>query len=123
MRIITAAACALVLCMGPALAAGDDVMAGFYGNTAVSTGGAIESHTHFKADHTFDAVFSGMGQTFASKGTWEIKDGQVCRVYDPAPPGITNPFCVPAAPHKVGDKWTVTVNGASRDVTLLAGIQ
>ncbi len=63
-------------------------MAGFYGNTVISTGGAIESHTHFKADHTFDAMFSGMGQTFASKGTWELKDGNVCRTYDPAPPGI-----------------------------------
>ncbi|MEJ0042558.1 MAG: hypothetical protein WDM81_10225 [Rhizomicrobium sp.] len=64
-----------------------------------------------------------MGQSFASKGTWEIKDGQVCRTYDPPPPGISNPLCVPADPHKIGDTWTVTVNGQTRNVSLAAGIQ
>lgn len=117
-----AAALAVLVLSGAAVAA-DDMMAGFYGNTVISTGGAIESHTHFKADHTFDAMFSGMGQTFASKGTWEIKEGNVCRTYDPAPPGVSNPVCVPAEPHKVGDKWTVTINGAERQVTLVAGNQ
>ncbi len=119
-KIVAAASAALVLCITPAFAA-DDVMAGFYGNTVISTGGAVESRTHFKADHTFDAVFGG--GMFTSKGTWEIKDGNVCRTYDPPLPNIPNPVCVPAEPHKVGDKWTVTVNGDTRQVSLVAGIQ
>lgn len=120
MKIIAAAAAALLLSAGSALAA-DDLMAGFYGNTVISTGGAVESRTHFKADHTFDAVFGG--GMFNSKGTWEIKDGNVCRTYDPPIPNVPNPVCVPAEAHKVGDKWTVTVNGDVRQVSLVAGIQ
>jgi hypothetical protein len=120
LKIVAATAAALLLCGGAALAA-DDVMAGFYGNTVISTGGAVESRTHFKADHTFDAVFGG--GMFNSKGTWEIKDGNVCRTYDPPIPNLPNPVCVPAVPHKVGDKWTVTVNGDVRQATLVAGIQ
>ena len=123
MRRLLITASAAMLLAGPAFAA-DDIMAGYYGNTVVSTGGAIESHTHYKADHTFDAMFSGMGQTFASKGTWAIDGtGQLCRTYDPPPPGMTNPVCIPAAAHKVGDNWTVTVGGATRAVTMKAGIE
>jgi len=117
---IAAAAGVLLLCAGSATAA-DDMMAGFYGNTVISTGAAAESRTHFKADHTFDAVFGG--GMFNSRGTWEIKDGQLCRTYDPPIPNVPNPVCVPAEGHKVGDKWTVTVNGDVRQVSLVAGIQ
>ena len=120
MRISLAAVAALLLSSSAVMAA-DDVMAGFYGNTVISTGGAVESRTHFKADHTFDAVFGG--GMFNSKGTWEIKDGSVCRTYDPAIPNVPNPVCVPAEPHKAGDKCTVTVNGQERQVSLVAGIQ
>ena len=122
MRRILIAAAALLMSGGAGLAA-DDVMAGFYGNTVISTGNGIESRTHFRADHSFDANFKQGAQSFASKGTWKADTGQVCRVYDPVPPGFTNPVCIPAEPHKVGDHWKVTVNGGTRDVTLVAGIQ
>jgi hypothetical protein len=120
MRGILIAGVTAVLLSGASLGA-DDVMASFYGNTVVSTGGAAESRTHFKADHTFDAVFAG--GAFVSKGTWELKDDQVCRIYDPPVPGMANPVCVAFGAHKVGDKWSVTVNGQERQVTLLQGIQ
>lgn len=123
MRRILIAATALLMSGGAALAA-DDVMAGFYSNTVISTGNGIESRTHFNADHTFDAKFSAGGQSLASKGTWSIDAaGQVCRVYDTPPPGITNPVCIPADPHKVGDHWTVTAGGGTREVTMVAGVQ
>jgi hypothetical protein len=122
MRRISIAVAALLLCGGAALAA-DDPMAGFYGNTVISTGNGIESRTHFNADHTFDAKFTQGAQIFASKGTWTAAGGQVCRTYDPPPPGFTNPICIPAEPHKVGDHWTVTAGGGTRDVTLVAGVQ
>ena len=122
MRRIMIAAAALLLSGGAALAA-DDVMAGFYGNTVISTGNGIESRTHFRADHTFDATLAQGAQRFASKGTWAVDNGQLCRTYDPAPPGATNPLCVPAEPHKVGDHWTVAFNGGTREVTMVAGVQ
>src|ERR1700709_2603893 len=122
MRKIMMATAALLLCAGPALAA-DDVMAGFYGNTGISTRGGIENRTPFRADHTFDAAFPSPAGSLASKGTWEIKDGQVCRTYDPPPPGFTNPVCIPAEAHKVGDAWTVTVAGSARSAELVAGVQ
>lgn len=117
---LAAGSVALLLSGGAAFAA-DNLMTGFYGNNVISTGGTVESRTHFKADHTFDAVFGG--GMFTSKGTWEIRDGQLCRTYDPPLPNIPNPLCVPAEQHKVGDKWTVTVNGDVRQVSLVAGIQ
>jgi len=123
MRNILIAATALTLMAAPALAA-DDIMAGFYGNTVVSTGGMFEAHTHYRADHTFDVAASGMGQTFNGKGTWALDGkGNVCRTFEVAPPMGPNPQCGPIAAHKVGDKWQVTANGNTRDVELKAGIQ
>ena len=113
----------LVLSVAPAFAA-DDIMAGYYGNTVVSVGGILESHTHYRADHTFDMTATAMGQSFDGKGTWAIDDkGQLCRTYESPPPGMPNPLCIPAAAHKVGDSWTVSVNGQTRDMSLKAGIQ
>ena len=86
----------------PAFAA-DDVMAGFYGNTAVSTGGSIEIHTHYRADHTFDFVGSMMFISKTFKGTWALDGkGNICRTYigDP-PPDTTNPSCAPIVARKV----------------------
>ena len=117
------AATALALIAAPALAA-DDIMAGFYGNTAVSTGGMFEAHTHYRADHTFDTAATGMGQTFNGKGTWALDGkGNICRTFEVAPPMGPNPQCGPIAAHKVGDTWTVEANGSTRTVTLKAGIQ
>lgn len=113
----------LVLSSAPALA-GDDIMAGYYGNTVVSVGGVLESHTHYRADHTFDVSATAMGQSFNDKGTWAIDDkGQLCRTYESPPPGFPNPLCIPAEAHKVGDSWTVSVNGQTRNMSMKAGIQ
>ncbi|MGZ5936854.1 MAG: hypothetical protein ACXWLK_05605 [Rhizomicrobium sp.] len=123
MRRILMFASAVALCAAPAFAS-DDIMAGYYGNTVVSAGGMIESHTHYRADHTFDLTASAMGQTFNSKGTWKIDDkGQLCRTYETAPPGMPNPLCIPAEPHKPGDNWTASVNGQTRNMTMKAGVE
>ncbi len=122
MRRILLAAAALTLWSGAALAA-DDVMAGFYGNTVISTGNGIETRTHYKADGHLEALFSAMGQSASTTGTWKVAAGQLCRTYDSPPQGVVNPSCIPAEAHKVGDSWTVTVNGAVREVKLVAGIQ
>jgi len=108
----------------PAFAA-DGEMAGFFGNTIVSTGGVAEVHTHYRADHTFDLVASMMGMSRTFKGTWAADGkGDICRTYvGDVPPDTTNPFCKPVAAHKVGDTWTVTANGSARTLTLKAGIQ
>ena len=118
------AASVLALASAPALA-GDDVMAGYYGNTVVAAGGMVESHTHYRADHTFDVSATAMGQSYNFKGTWSVDDkGQLCRTYaDPAPPNTPNPLCLPAEAHKVGDTWTVSMNGNSRTLTLKAGVE
>jgi hypothetical protein len=105
----------------PALAA-DDVMAGFYGNTIVSTGGGAEFHTHYRADHTFDLVGSMMLMRHTFNGTWAADGkGNICRSYiGGAPPGAPNPNCTPIVPRKVGETWT-SKDGA-RTLTLKAGV-
>jgi hypothetical protein len=121
-RVLLAAAAALLLA-GPAFA-GDEAMTNFYGNTLVATGGIAESHTHFKADHTFDVSATAMGMDYNFRGTWKLENGQLCRHYDdPVPPRTPNPLCAPFEPHKVGDSWTVTMNGNTRTLTLKAGIE
>jgi len=123
MRRIVFLASAFVFAAAPALAA-DDIMAGFYGNTVISSGGVLESHTHYRADHTFDVTATAMGQSFNGKGTWAIDDkGQLCRTYETPPPSMPNPLCIPAESHKVGDSWTITINGGTRNMSLKAGIQ
>jgi hypothetical protein len=124
MRKFLTAASVIALSATPALAA-DDAMAGFYGNTIVSTGGAAEIHTHYRADHTFDLVGSMMGMSQTFKGTWaEDGKGNVCRTFaGDAPPNTPNPLCAPLAAHKVGDSWSVTMNGNTRALTVKAGVQ
>ena len=123
MRNLLIAASAAMLLAAPAFAA-DDIMAGYYGNTVVSTGGPVESHTHYKADHTFDMTATAMGQSFSGKGTWALDaTGQVCRTFETPPPGTPNPLCLPGEAHKVGDNWTVSVGGQTRNVTMKAGIE
>jgi hypothetical protein len=107
----------------PALAA-DDLMAGFYGNTIVSTGGVAEIHTHYRADHSFDLVGSMLGMSRTYKGSWTLDGkGDVCRTFagDP-PPQTPNPLCTPIAAHKIGDSWTVTMDGKTRALSLKAGV-
>ncbi len=124
MRRLLIAASMFALCGGSAFAA--DVMAGYYGNTAVSTGGMAEIHTHYRADHSFDLTGSAMGMSHSYKGTWSIDGtGQLCRVFTgDMPPNATNPVCTPIAAHKVGDTWTLTgKDGSTRTITLKAGIE
>jgi hypothetical protein len=122
MRRTLFAAAAFVLAVAPALAA-DDPMAGFYGNTVEVTGPSFNVTVHYRADHTMDSSGTIAGKTFSTKGTWKVDDkGQLCRTYDTTPPTMTNPFCTPATPHKVGDTWTATTpDGSPRTITLKVG--
>ncbi len=112
---------ALLLASTSVAFAGEDMMAGLFGNTVISKSAMSEAHMHYKPDHTFDGTGSMMGQSAQLKGTWSLDDkGQLCRIYDPPlPMGPANPVCTPLAAHKVGDTWTV----GDRTVTLVQGIQ
>jgi len=123
MRIFWIAAGALALAISPALA--DDIMANTYGNTVISTGGIAEVHTHYHADHSFDMVASTMVFSKTFKGSWALDGkGNLCRTFEgEVPPNTANPLCTPIAAHKIGETWTVTANGATRTVTLKAGIE
>ncbi|MEJ0042557.1 MAG: hypothetical protein WDM81_10220 [Rhizomicrobium sp.] len=120
MRLVLTSAAVLAF-ISSAASADDtaDPMASSYGNTLVVVDkGGMESHTHYNADHTFDGVVPSMSYKY--KGTWEIKDGQLCRTFDPPVPGRSNPDCDPVDPtvRAVGDKWTAP-DGAA--ITLTAG--
>ena len=125
MRRIILGLSVAVLAAAPAFAA-DDIMTGYYGNTVVSSGGMFTANTHYRADHSFDVVGSGMGMTKTFKGTWAIDGkGQLCRTYvGDTPPGLpSNPFCTAWEAHKAGDKWTVSMGGNTRDLELKSGVQ
>jgi len=104
-----------------ALAGDEDVMSGYYGNTAISTGGRAELHTTYNADHTFVMKVPAYGMEF--KGTWALDGAKLCRTYESPPPGVTNPLCTPVEAHKVGDTWTLDADGTTRTMTLVKGIQ
>jgi len=104
-------------CFAVSAWAADDVMTGFYGNTAVATGGAAETHWNYSADHSFVMKVPAFGVEF--KGTWAVKDTQLCRTFDSPPPGVANPLCTPIEAHKVGDTW----KAGDRTVTLAKGVQ
>jgi opacity protein-like surface antigen len=122
MRKYLIAACLAAASATPAIAA-DDPMAGFYGNTIVSTGGSATLRTHYRADHTFDFTGSMMFVSRTFKGTWALDGkGGLCRTYEGKPPPDTpNPNCVPLVPRKVGDVWKSKDN--ARTFTLKAGIE
>jgi len=100
------AECLTALLVTPAFAA-DDPMAGFYGNTIVSSGGAVQLRTHYHADHTFDFAGSMAFVRRNFKGTWALDGkGNLCRTYiGSVPPQTSNPNCTPFVPRKVGDVW------------------
>jgi hypothetical protein len=113
---------ALGACLAlPAWAADVDVMAGYYGNTAVVTGGRAETHWVYNADHTFVMKVPAFGVSF--KGTWAVNAATLCRTFAAPPPGMDNPFCTSIEAHKVGDTWTTTVGTESRTISLVQGIQ
>jgi len=117
MRLVLAACAALVLSC--AAASADDVMSSRFGNTVVAkSSGGPEIHMYYNADHTFTGKVIGMD--YQLKGTWMADNsGNICLTYNPPPPGVTNPTCLPAEAHQVGDTWTA----GDRTVTLVQGIQ
>ena len=118
MRLVLLSAAALVL-VSSAAAAADDPMANMYGNTLVVIDGkGLESHTNYTADHNFTGV--APAYSYHYQGTWEVTaDGKLCRTFNPAPPGITNPDCTAVETHAVGDKWALPDGGSA---TLVAGM-
>lgn len=108
-------------CFAFAAYADDDIMAGYYGNTAIVKGGMAETHTVYNQDHTFTTSVPQYSMEF--KGTWKVDGNTICRTFDTPPPGATNPVCTPIEAHKVGDTWTVTNGNDSRTVTLVQGVQ
>jgi hypothetical protein len=122
MHFILAASAALAL--STAAIAADDIMANYYGNTVIGKSAMGQSHTHYKANHTFDAALSNDQGSMETDGTWALNDkGELCRTYNTPVPGMPNPICVAWTAHKVGDSWQITVNGRTSEVTLVAGIQ
>jgi hypothetical protein len=121
MRLLLAST-ALVVSFA-ALAA-DDIMSNFYGNTVIGKSALGESHTHYKADHTFDAALSSDQGSMDANGTWAFNDkGEMCRTYATPIPGLPNPLCTAWTAHKIGDSWQITVNGRTSEVSLVAGVQ
>jgi hypothetical protein len=121
MRFTFVATAALSLSFS-ALAA-DDLMANYYGDTVIGKSALGQSHTHYRADHTFDSALSSDQGSMQTDGTWALNDkGEICRTYTTPVPGFPNPFCNPWSAHKVGDTWQVTVNGRTSDLSLVAGI-
>lgn len=115
---------AVLLASSSMALAGDDVLAGYFGNTVISKSQMGESHTHYNADHTFSGTASGMMGSMDFKGTWKIDDkGQLCRTYATALPGMPNPLCTPVEAHKPGDTWTLQMGGQSRTISLVKGVQ
>jgi hypothetical protein len=102
-------------------ATGPDLMAGYYDNTVISTGGMAEVHIQYNLDHTF--VMNVPAFSLRFKGTWALNGSNICFNYDVTPPGITNPDCGPVEAHKVGDTWTEKADDGQRKLTLVAGMQ
>ena len=122
MRFILATSVALSL--STAAIAADDIMANYYGNTVIGKSALGQSHTHYLANHTFDAALSNDQGSMQTDGTWALNDkGEICRTYNIPVPGLPNTLCNAWAAHKVGDSWQVTVNGRTSELSLVAGIQ
>jgi hypothetical protein len=103
------------------VAAGPDLMAGYYDNTVISTGGMAEVHIQYNVDHTF--VMNVPAFSLRFKGTWALNGSNICFNYDVTPPGVTNPDCGPVEAHKVGDTWNEKADDGQRQLTLVAGMQ
>lgn len=95
-----------------------DTMTPLFGNTIVVIDAkGLESHTFMAADGTFTGIAPAYNYKY--QGKWFIAaDGQLCRNFDPEPPGIVNPVCSPIESHAVGDKWTDKDGGSD---TIVAG--
>ncbi|MBV9329966.1 MAG: hypothetical protein JOZ55_00270 [Alphaproteobacteria bacterium] len=124
MRIHLLAAGTLALALPLALSAraGDEVMANYFGNTVVAQSQMGIAKIHYRPNHTFGGTASGPGGEIQLSGSWKIDEkGQLCRSYEHAPPGSPSDFCTPWEAHKVGDSWTMTANGQTAQISLVAG--
>jgi hypothetical protein len=125
MRLVILAAALLGVSSASALA-GEEIMANYFGNTVIATGQLGTLRVHYRPDHSFIGRAEGPAGAYDVRGTWALDaQGNLCRHYTTSgsdlPPGMPNPYCAPAAAHNVGDTWTVTENGKSAQVTLVAG--
>lgn len=96
----------------------DDIMASRYGNTTMATDAqGVQTKIYYQADGTLTAKQGDMSY----KATWKVDAAnKLCLTFSGmAPKGMTNPFCVTVAAHKVGDTWKAD----DRTVTLVKGIQ
>ncbi len=124
MAVATASAAATLavvamMAQPPAAPPTDSALASFYGNTLVTIDDGIVAHFYYNADHTFTGTVPKF--YFSLKGTWFINDkSEVCRVFDPAPPGIENPDCGLMLVHDLGEK---NINSNGHGEKLVAGIQ
>jgi hypothetical protein len=89
----------------------DDVMASRYGNTVISRTGTAEWHLHYQAGGTFSGKEINSG--YSVQGLWELKQGELCRTFQPPLRGTPNPDCQPIEAHSVGDTWTSGGNAMS----------
>jgi len=113
---------ALIVASAPAAFAGDDIMANYFGNTVVAQNQLGISKVHYRQNHTFGGTALGPSGQIQLSGSWKIDpSGQLCRTYENAPPGSPNPFCTPWESHKVGDTWSMSANGQTAQVSLVAG--
>ena len=117
----------LVLGSSSAAFAGDEAMAGYFGNTVIAQSPAGELRVHYKEDHSFSGRAEGPTGKYDIHGTWKFdQQGNLCRTYSTngqdLPPGMPNPYCAPWAAHKVGDVWTVTgQDGRTAQIKLVEG--
>jgi hypothetical protein len=96
----------------------DDIMASRYGNTTIATNSkGVQTKIYYQADGTL----TGKQAEMNFKGTWKVDaNNKLCLTFSgAAPEGMTNPFCVTVAAHKVGDTW----KAQDRTVMLVKGIQ
>jgi hypothetical protein len=115
---------AAILIVAAPATAGDEIMANYFGNTVIAQNQMGISKVHYRQNHTFGGMAAGPAGQIQLSGSWKIDDkGQLCRTYENAPPGSPNPFCTPWEAHKVGDVWTMTSNGQTAEVSLVAGKQ
>ena len=118
------AGCAALALAGAAMAQdASDPMTPRYGNTLViKNAKGEEARMYYNADHTWTGT---MMDGAAMKGTWELKNNQVCITQnDPVPAAdMPNPRCRDFTPHNVGDTWTVGEGENQMTATIVQGRQ
>lgn len=117
MKAILIATAAVALTAGVALA---DNLAGYYGNTVVTTGpDGAAAKTKINKDGTYVTTLPD-GKT--TNGTWAWKDPTTA-CFTQTAPAPAAPACFKIDEHKVGDSWTGKGADGKTDVkySLIAG--